>query len=271
MERPLSVTDENPSEPHIITQNPSFPEDINTGKREPLKELLQLTAGALLLLAVAFVVIWQSLSYIAGWIPLTWEANLVDPFEPLEMQRTEQEEALQVRLDRLLQAMEYDGEAKLTVHILDQTEINAFATLGGHIFVFQGLLDALQTDIGLDMVLAHEAAHILNRDPIQSAASALGFQFFIALITGFGDLGNSAALINSGSQLMALNYSRNQEQQADEMALDALSVLYTDLTGADELFSYIAKLEGQGRVPEFLSSHPHPERRIEAIQQRINP
>lgn len=265
------MTDKEPNEPEIVSQNPSFPEEINTGKREPLKELLQLTAGVLLLLTVVFIVIWQSLSYIAGWIPLAWETNLTEPFQPAEMQRTEQEQALQERLELLLDAMNYEDDAKLTVHVLEQSEINAFATLGGHIFVFQGLLDALQTDIGLDMVLAHEAAHILNRDPIQSAASTLGFQLFMALVTGSGDIGNSTGLINSGSELLALTYSRSQERQADDLALDALSKLYTDLTDADELVSYIAQLEGQGRTPEFLSSHPHPDRRIEAIQQRINP
>lgn len=55
---------------------------------------------------------------------------------------------------------------KVTVHYIDEPVINAFATIGGHVFIYRGLIDAITSENGLSMVLAHEIAHINNRHPI---------------------------------------------------------------------------------------------------------
>ncbi|WP_196158573.1 M48 family metallopeptidase [Reinekea sp. G2M2-21] len=250
------------------SQNPVIPEGINAVRENPFKELLLLTTGIAVALVIVSLVLWQSLSWGAKFIPLSWEMRISDSIAQQFEDTSEQSMMLQARLDHILQAMEYDGKVPLQVHYVDDDLVNAFATIGGHIFVFRGLMDILQTDIGLDMVLAHEAAHILNRDPIQSLAGAVGVQLVVALITGNGDFGQMNGIIDMGNQLMFLTYSREQERVADAMALDALASLYDDLTGADELFVWFAQDDND--APEFLSSHPLPDARIEAIRNRLS-
>ncbi len=262
----INIVNDNPEQP---TQNPVIPEGINAHQHNPFKELLLLLSSLLVLFVVVTSVLWYSLSWGAQFIPLSWELRLAQPFIDQQATPSETEIALQERLDRLLAAMEYENDIPIQVHHLDSETVNAFATLGGQIFVFQGLLDIVKTDIGLDMVLAHEAAHILNRDPIQGITAALGVQFVFALATGNTELAQLSNLMGTGSELFLLSYSRKQERAADALAMDTLAKLYPDLTGADELFHYMLMHSDDMSFPEFLSSHPNVEDRINTIQERI--
>jgi Zn-dependent protease with chaperone function len=232
--------------------------------------MVQLSLGVLVVFALVGLFLWQSLTFGAKYIPMAWETRLVSPFIDASEATDPRQQALQERLDRILTAVEYQGEVPIQVTLIEQDIVNAFATLGGRVFVFEGLLDALETDIGLDMVLAHEVAHVLNRDPIQAAAGTLGLQLFFAFVTGNSELGQISGLADAGGQMLFLSYSREQEREADELALYALERLYADLTGADELFLYIERNETQMEFPEFLSSHPDTESRIQTIRSRIN-
>lgn len=255
--------------PEAPKENPILPEGINTSEHHPLKELFILLTSLAVIFVIVVAFIWYGLSWSAQFIPLRWEQRLVAPFIDETAPENEIEKNLQARLDRLVSDMGYAGDIPIRVHYLDSDTVNAFATLGGQIFVFQGLLDAVKTDIGLDMVLAHEAAHIIHRDPVQSIASALGVQFIFALVTGHSELAQLPGLMGTGGELFMLSYSRRQERAADELALNTLAKHYPDLTGADELFHYILLHSDNMSFPEFLSSHPNVEDRIDTIQQRI--
>ena len=67
------------------------------------------------------------------------------------------------------------------MHYDDDAVVNAFATLGGHIVVYQGLLEAVPDENALAMVLAHEIAHVRHRHPIVglSRSAALGFALML--------------------------------------------------------------------------------------------
>ncbi|MEC9410786.1 MAG: M48 family metalloprotease, partial [Pseudomonadota bacterium] len=71
------------------------------------------------------------------------------------------------------------------VHWLPNVDAaNAFATSGGNIHVTRGLLDAVNSENGLAMVLAHEYAHIELRHPVVLMLEQIGHTL-IALLTGF--------------------------------------------------------------------------------------
>ncbi len=71
--------------------------------------------------------------------------------------------------------------------------------------------------------------------------------------------------------LTALKFSRDQEQQSDETALQALAQLYGHVAGADTLFNVLEQLqEAGGQPPEFFNSHPQTANRIENIAAMAN-
>ncbi|MFQ3229958.1 M48 family metallopeptidase [Reinekea sp.] len=249
-------------------ENPRLPEGINVSSSHPVKDLILLSLGVCVAFVLTALVLWYSLTFIVRFVPLSWESRIADPFvKPFKADSAQQLE-LQERLNKILVAMDYQGESPIQVTIIESDEMNAFATLGGHIFVLTGLLNALESEMGLDMVLAHEAAHILHRDPIKSATGMLGISLVTALVTGNGNFAQTRGLMHSGNQLLFLNNSREQERAADKAALNALIELYGHIDGAEELFLTLRN-DRSTNIPVILSSHPHPDERIDYILQYL--
>ncbi|SHO57518.1 M48 family metallopeptidase [Vibrio quintilis] len=250
-------------------QNPRIPEGINNPAAHPLRELIFLGLGLCALLLLAGVLIWAVLTRSAQWIPVSWEARIAPEISTAADYQASRQK-LQKRLDHLLAAMyirpevDFDPDVKVTLNIVESDEPNAFATLGPQIFITTALLSDLRSETGLDMVLAHEAAHIVHRDPIRTMAGTLGIHLLMSMITGNTQV---SALTGSGSQLLLLSYSREQEMAADDLALKTLYQVHGTLSGADEFFQQI--LSKDNNLPSFLLTHPHPQERIEHIRQMM--
>ncbi|MXW73970.1 MAG: M48 family metalloprotease [Chromatiales bacterium] len=163
---------------------------------------------------------------------------------------------------RIAAHMQPPRDLNIRVHVVKGPP-NAAATLGGHIFVLEGLLRALDSENSLAMVLAHELAHCINRDPLRSVGRGLLLDIALSSAGGGG---------LAGSQLLMRRYSREQETVADRDALLALNEQYGHVGGAAGLFealrpSDVETIRGTGSpVRDILSTHPAIDRRIEAIR-----
>lgn len=157
------------------------------------------------------------------------------------------------------------------VHWSDTDVPNAFATLGGHLVITRGLYDRMPSENALAMVLAHELAHLRERDPI----SAVGGTASLALVLGLlgGDVEQLAPQVAHAVQL---GYSRRAERRADEAAVEAIVARYGHAGGAAAVFEVLAGYAGplRGATPTLLSTHPADGDRIARLQQaaqRWNP
>jgi predicted Zn-dependent protease len=141
--------------------------------------------------------------------------------------------------------------------------VNAFATLGGNIVIFQGLINELDSENELAMIIAHEIAHIKNRHPIQSLGRSTIISLGLSLM-----IGNSATnpIENSGL-LTLLKFSRDMEHEADKDGLEALNQCYGHINGATGVFEKLEKMQQEESltVPAFLSTHPLNDERISNI------
>jgi predicted Zn-dependent protease len=180
----------------------------------------------------------------------------------------ESDPALQAYVDRLgreiAAGMELPAELQLEFFVIDGSTANAFTTLGGYIFVLDGLVRELDDENSLAMVLAHEIAHAANRDPLSSASRGILLQIMIYSATGSGGF-DSAKASELGSDIMLSAYSREQEEAADQLAVAALQRQYGHVGGATRLFEALQAYYGDDEVPEILSSHPDIDDRIAAI------
>ena len=163
---------------------------------------------------------------------------------------------------RIAAHMHPPGDLSIRVHVVKGPP-NAAATLGGHIFVLEGLLHKLDSENSLAMVLAHELAHCINRDPLRSAGRGLLLEIALSS-TGGGHL--------AGNQLIMTRYSREQERAADQDALLALNAHYGHIGGATRLFE-VLRASDRNSIPatmgparDVLSTHPSIDQRIEAIR-----
>ena len=249
-------------------ETPELPEHVNAPERHPLLDFARVFLTVAAVFGGILVAAWWSASWLARQTPFAWEQKLVGDniLGPFDVQTDDGRSfALQALADRLSSQMGLPPEMSIAVHYSDSDVANAFATLGGHVVITQGLLDSVQTENGLAMVLAHEIAHVQHRDP----AGSIGGAVAMALLIGFVS-GSDADLSSLGANLTQLSFSRAQERSADDAALAALLASYGHTGGAAEFFEHVLESGDDAigsLIPGFLSTHPHVEDRLEQIRQ----
>lgn len=243
-------------------RNPQPPEGINVSRAHPLKEFLLLGGGALLLVVLFAFLLGQFGGRLARLLPFEYEAEIA----PVEMLSSDAPEALQAYLDglagRLAAHMDLPPGMQYRLHVSGDDTYNAFATLGGNVLLFRGLLEALPHENALAMLLAHEIAHVVHRDPIAGIGQGAAVQLVFGLL--FGD--PNLAVIGSAGLYTQLHFNRSMERAADGSALAAVYGVYGHVAGARALFDTIlAARSDSGELPAIFSSHPLDRERIEAI------
>ena len=226
-----------------------------------------------LLLLVAAIIL--NAHHLAVKLPFAAEKQFIRPYEEfarfLRPQQSAPEEQLieaylQGMADDLADKMQVPDDYHISVHLVDVGEVNAFATLGGHIVVFRGLLESMPDENSLAMVLAHEVAHIKHRDPLASVGRGLALQLIYSFISG--DYSGGGQLSSLGGEFGLLFFSREQEREADRVALEALYARYGHVAGHTWFFRYVADnvSSDQGEQPAWLSTHPDPSDRVVALE-----
>lgn len=144
--------------------------------------------------------------------------------------------------------------------IEDDNIINAFCTPGGYIYVYTGLIKYLEDEAQLACVLAHEMAHADLRHTTDQLTEIYGISLLLSIVLG----SDQELLGDIATTLASLAFSRDDESQADEYSV--IYVCPTDYYAAASA-EFFEKIEAEGGVdiPEFLSTHPSPENRIEDI------
>ena len=246
-----------------------IPEGINVTKVHPLRELAVLLGGAVLLIAVLVYALGLSAGFLARYIPFEMELELASSF-PVEEDENSKIAAYLARVNmQVIEAMGLPEGMNITLRYSSADTVNAFATLGGNVVVFRGLLEKLPNENSLAMLLAHEVAHVKHRDPIVSVSRGMTISAILSLILGQSDLG---VLSDTGIYTM-LHFNREMEREADSEALEAVYKIYGHTKGADDLFRVLqAHREELGDDDgfEFLQSHPLDWKRINAIDSHAD-
>ncbi len=155
-----------------------------------------------------------------------------------------------------------------TFRVLDDPLINAFALPGGFIYVTRGILVHFESEAELAGVLGHEIGHVTARHSVNQISKAqlaqlgLGVGMILA-----PELQEYAGLANASMQLLFLKFGRDDEHQADELGVRYMGRVGYDpaqLSGVMAMLGQVTRGDGAG-PPEWLSTHPNPANREEAI------
>ena len=155
---------------------------------------------------------------------------------------------------------------KYDFHLLaDDRTINAFALPGGQCFITYALFSQLN-EAQLAGVLGHEIAHVIGRHSAERIAES---KFWQTLTMGASVGGDMGSLIQGLGQNTLLTNGRGDELESDD-----LGVLFMIQSGYDpyemiKVMEILKAAAGPNRVPEFQSTHPDPENRIEKIKESI--
>ncbi len=143
--------------------------------------------------------------------------------------------------------------------IKDDSTLNAFCTPGGYIYVYTGILKYLDNEAQLAGVMGHEIAHADFRHSTRQMTKIYGVQALIGILAG-----DRKMLTQVTTAIVGLKFSREHESEADKGSVTFLCPTDYQADGGAGFFEKITAAGGS-RTPEFLSTHPSPEGRIEAF------
>jgi len=162
--------------------------------------------------------------------------------------------------------------------IINSPDINAFAFFGGHVGIHTGLIFNTRNESELASVLAHEVSHVTQRhiarsiearqksSPLQ-IASLLSSILLAAVNPEAGMAAISVS--NAASAQSSVNYTRQNEKEADRVGISILAEAGFDPNGASSFFGILAEKSRLKSTPlPFLQTHPLPESRVADARTR---
>ena len=247
-------------------ENPQIPENINTTKEHPLKDFSILLVSSITLVLGLSALLGFGGGWLAGKIPFSAELKVSKYYDMSERadndSNTELVEYLQSLVDKIIKAQNLPEDMKITVHYFDDGTKNAFATLGGNLFLYRGLLELMPNENTLVTLIGHEIAHVKYRHPIKSIGSGVAVSIAMSAITGSSD----SDVLGDAGMLSVLKFGRDMEQQSDEEAMNNLHTIYGHINGGSTLFEIFKSMRSEldaEETAEIFSTHPMDDNRIE--------
>lgn len=249
-------------------------ETVNYSTEHPLKEFAWLVFGLLGVVIVAAAVLGFFAGELAARVPFAVENDYARRItehwqnKPRDAEAEAARAALREIAARLAAVMQLPPGMAVQAHYSPDGIANAFATLGGNVVFYRGLIGKFDSEDAVALVMAHEIAHAKLRHPAASLGRGIAVGLTLSLISvGVGEGAAGGALQTAGT-LPLLKYSRDQESNADAEALAALAAVYGHVGGARDAFSAMARLGAPGAPPvAVLRTHPLTAERIAAVDR----
>lgn len=157
--------------------------------------------------------------------------------------------------------------------LVDDETVNAFVLPGGKIVFYAGIVDLVETEEGIATVMGHEIGHLVGRHAAERLSQHVLVNMSLAAAQRAlsdrdpGTRDNIISVLGAGAAVgVMLPYSRTHEREADEIGLILMARAGYDPREAINVWERMAELQTE-RPPEFLSTHPDPERRIEHLNR----
>jgi predicted Zn-dependent protease len=148
--------------------------------------------------------------------------------------------------------------------VIESDDINAFATPGGYVYIYTGLLKLMESEAELAAVTAHEVSHIVARHGVKRLQQALGLSVLLELVTGESDSKTLETAIALGLSIALSGYSRSNEREADEFGIHYMTLAGFNPQGTSSMFERLASVSpGQRNFFEnMFATHPETNERI---------
>ncbi|HWE22908.1 MAG TPA: M48 family metalloprotease [Myxococcales bacterium] len=159
-------------------------------------------------------------------------------------------------------------------HVVEDPGVNAFALPGGPVYVTRGILGTLTSEAQLAAVMGHECGHIAARHSANQISKAEVAQVGLGVGSVLSpELASLGQIASAGLQVLFLKFSRDDESQADKLGFAYMANDGYDPRQMVDVFKTLGRvstLAGGSKVPEWLETHPDPENREKAAQERLS-
>ncbi len=157
------------------------------------------------------------------------------------------------------------------VRLIDSPVVNAFAVPGGYIYFTRGILAHFNSEAELVGVLGHEMGHVAARHSAsQQSKQQIGQLLLVGGLMASQKFAQYAEYAMQGMQLLFLKFSRDDENQSDQLGVEYASKIGYDAHKMADFFNVLQRMNmasGQEGIPTFLSTHPDPGDRYNKVHQ----
>lgn len=258
---------------------PDIDRSGSSARAERRRAMAASFAAAAALVAVAFYGVPQIADRVAPVMPQAIETRLGTAADsqvramfdqgpknrPFECGGAPVEAQGKAAFDKLMAKLEQGGDVRIPIRsvVVRRPEANAVTLPGGHIYVFQGLIENAKDVDEVAGVIAHELGHAMNRDGIRTLLQAAGLSVIFGSI--LGDFVGGGAVVLAAETLLKSAYSRHKEAAADDYAVRTMQNLNANPRALATFLGRIAVSKSRGSI--FLDHPPTPDRvaRINAI------
>jgi predicted Zn-dependent protease len=164
--------------------------------------------------------------------------------------------ALNKLLKRIYPIKKDDQEFSVSLSVIQSKEVNAFATLGGRIFIYEELIKRATTPEELAGILAHEIEHVRNRHVLEGILMRLvtfeGLRLFF-----------SGSLPDVAGTFLHMRFTRFEEEMADKEGLERLGLAKVSPKG---MYDFFERMREDSALRDLLSDHPSDQKRLDAIR-----
>lgn len=159
---------------------------------------------------------------------------------------------------------------KWEVNLETRDELNAYCAPGGKIMFFTGIINRLKlSDDEIAAIMGHEMAHALREHGRESMSRDMAKQMGMNILAISGKVSTEKLdLINQGSGMFLLKYSRDNETEADQLGLELMARGGYDPNAAVALWGKMAAASN-GEPPPWLSTHPSNRARQDDLRSKI--
>jgi predicted Zn-dependent protease len=162
-------------------------------------------------------------------------------------------------------------------NLLESDQVNAWCMPGGKVAFYTGILPICEDETGIAVVMGHEVAHAIAshaRERMSQGLVANGLIGGLQVAMGEDPSLTETIFLQAvgiGGQVGMLKFGRDQELEADQLGLIFMSIAGYDPREAPDFWQRMnAQSDASSRPPEFLSTHPGPEKRIAKLNSQMD-
>jgi len=156
--------------------------------------------------------------------------------------------------------------------VIESDDVNAFATPGGYVYIYTGLLRLMDNEAQLAAVTSHEISHIVARHGIKRLQQVLGIAILQEVVLGESTSEALQTAINIGLSVALSGYSRSNEREADKYGVYYMELAGFNPVGAVELFQKLKEASGNYESNFFenmFATHPETDERISNVKEQL--
>jgi predicted Zn-dependent protease len=249
--------------PHLKIKNT----DIKFFQTLSNKSIVGIVAVCIVLILLSyFIFIPYTAEYIASKFPPSYETELGEKiFNEMSVDFDIDEEKSKAAND-FFKSLKISSNYPIKITVVNSPIKNAFALPGGHIVVYDEILQSMNSEDEFAALLCHEYSHVALKHTTRSLFRSLGTYMVLSIVLSDVN-GIAGVLIENAHNVKSLSYSRSLEEEADNNGLKIMLEKGIPPQGMVDLFKHLKEPDSNSsEIPEFLSTHPRLEERIKYIQ-----